>query len=634
LVTVHKQPPPSSTGEQGILDAFETPVFAVDRSFRYTAFNEEHAAVMRRAYGAEIEIGGNALAYPSIPLDGELVATSLERALNGGTVVSRAWVGPKSDRRFYLTTHSPILDGHEVVGIAMISADMTQEERAREADARLAAIIKCSDDAILTTSPDGVIMTWNPGATKLYGYSEQEAIGQPWGPLVFTDERDRIQEALTEVNHGEAAARFVATGLRKDGQRVDVSIGVAALRDADGVIVGASSIAHDITRRKLTEERLARKVRALRALNRVNEALVKADAEDELLAAICQIIVSDGGYRVAWVGYRQDDEAHSVLPVATSGVEVDYLNELHRSWSEGPTEAPGGRAIREARPVLIRDVASEPSLGEWREQAAAQGIRSALALPLLDADGTAFGAVSIGSLESDSFDEDELALLREMSDDLSYGIRTLRARLRHEERGRELEMANDRLEALLKSVTETMGRIVETRDPYTQGHQTRVAGLVALICEKMDIPAFDAEGIELAALVHDIGKLSVPAEILTKPGKISEIELLLIKGHSQTGYDILQHIDFGWPIADIVLQHHERLDGSGYPNGLTSQDISTAARIIMAADVIEAMASNRPYRAALGLEMAIDEVRDHPEQFDAAVASACVELYEEGRLDL
>jgi PAS domain S-box-containing protein len=629
-----KEPPPPSTGGQGILDAIETPVFAVDRSFRYTAFNDEHAAVMRRAYGTEIELGGNALAYPSIPLDGELVASSLERALQGETVVSRAWVGPKSDRRFYWTTHSPIIEDGEVVGVAMISADMTQEQRAREADARLAAIIKCSDDAILTTSPDGVIMTWNPGATKLYGYSEQEAIGQPWGSLVFSDERDRIQEALSEVNHGEAAARFVATGIRKDGQRVDVSIGVAALRDADGVIVGASSIAHDITRRKLTEERLERKARALRALNRVNEALVKADAEDELLAAICGIIVSDGGYRIAWVGYRQADEAHSVLPVASSGIELNSLNELPRSWAEGPAESPSGRAIGECRPVLVRDVPSETWLGGWREQAATQGIQSLLSLPLLDSDGTAFGSVSIGSSESDSFDDDELALLHEMSDDLSYGIRTLRARLRHDERGRELVVANDRLEALLKSVTETMGRIVETRDPYTQGHQMRVAGLVRLICDKMEIPAREAEGIELAALVHDIGKLSVPGEILTKPGKISEIEVLLIKGHSQSGYDILKNVDFGWPIADIVLQHHERLDGSGYPNALAGEDISMAARIIAVADVVEAMASDRPYRSALGLEAAIAEIRDHPEQFDSAASSACIKLYEEGLIEL
>jgi len=191
-----------------------------------------------------------------------------------------------------------------------------------------------------------------------------------------------------------------------------------------------------------------------------------------------------------------------------------------------------------------------------------------------------------------------------------------------------------RLEGVLRSVVETMGKVVETRDPYTQGHEKGVAALSKLIAEEMGLPAHEIDGIEVAALVHDVGKLSIPAEILTKPGKLLRVEFELIKGHSRAGYEILKDIDFDWPVAEIVLQHHERMDGTGYPNGLSGDDISMAARILMVADVIEAMAEHRPYRPALGLDAAMVEITAHPESFDPHVVAACVRLYEAGRIEL
>ena len=143
-----------------------------------------------------------------------------------------------------------------------------------------------------------------------------------------------------------------------------------------------------------------------------------------------------------------------------------------------------------------------------------------------------------------------------------------------------LERANDRLERILKSIIETMGKVVETRDPYTQGHELGVARLSRQIAEEMGLSEDEVDGIEVAALVHDIGKLAVPAEILTKPGALSEVEFELIKEHARAGYDILKDIDFGWPIADMVLQHHERMDGSGYPCSVTGEEISPARRVL------------------------------------------------------
>jgi PAS domain S-box-containing protein len=193
--------------------------------------------------------------------------------------------------------------------------------------------------------------------------------------------------------------------------------------------------------------------------------------------------------------------------------------------------------------------------------------------------------------------------------------------------------SNERLAQVLKSVIALIGKVVEARDPYTRGHEEGVARIGRLIAEEMDLTHEEIEGIEVAGLVHDVGKLGVPAEILTKPGKLTNIEYELIKAHPQLGYDILNDIDFGWPVAETVVQHHERMDGSGYPNGLAGDEISMPARVLMAADVIEAMASHRPYRPALGVDAAVEEITSHPEKFDALVTQACVRLYEAGRIE-
>jgi HD-GYP domain-containing protein (c-di-GMP phosphodiesterase class II) len=198
----------------------------------------------------------------------------------------------------------------------------------------------------------------------------------------------------------------------------------------------------------------------------------------------------------------------------------------------------------------------------------------------------------------------------------------------------QLKQANIRLENMVFGVAEALGRVVEARDPYTSGHEERVARICKALALEMQLSEDEVDGIEMAGLVHDVGKLIVPAEILTKPGRLTELEFNLVKAHSQRGYEILQGIDFPWPIADIVLQHHERMDGSGYPNGLRGTEILLAARVIAVADVVEAMASHRPYRAALGADVAVAEIVDHPSLFDPDVTRALVALEQADTLPL
>ncbi len=180
----------------------------------------------------------------------------------------------------------------------------------------------------------------------------------------------------------------------------------------------------------------------------------------------------------------------------------------------------------------------------------------------------------------------------------------------------------------LIGIIESMGRMLEKRDPYTASHQQRVSSLAVAIAELMGMEPDQVEGIKLAARVHDIGKIEVPAEILNRPGKLSNLELEIIRQHPRTGFEILRNIDFPWPIATIIKQHHEKMDGSGYPEGLQGAEILLEARIICVADVVEAMASHRPYRPALGLEHALQEIITHRGTcYDSAVVDACVNLF-------
>jgi len=194
----------------------------------------------------------------------------------------------------------------------------------------------------------------------------------------------------------------------------------------------------------------------------------------------------------------------------------------------------------------------------------------------------------------------------------------------------ESKQAEKRLKKTMDAAIDTMSNIIEAKDPYTAGHQHRVCQLATRIAQEMKLPPDKIEGIRIASLIHDLGKISLPAEILSKPTKLADIEFSLIKGHSQTGYDILKSIDFSYPIAQIVLQHHERLNGLGYPNNLKGDQILPEAKIIGVADVVEAMSSHRPYRPALGMDKALKEISQNKGiLYDLKVVDVCIKLFKE-----
>jgi putative two-component system response regulator len=186
-------------------------------------------------------------------------------------------------------------------------------------------------------------------------------------------------------------------------------------------------------------------------------------------------------------------------------------------------------------------------------------------------------------------------------------------------------------DSLLQTI-EAISLTIEKRDPYTAGHQKRVSGLAVALGVELGLGGDQLEGLRLGALIHDIGKINIPAEILNRPGRLDVIEMALVRPHPQAGYDIVAGIDLPWPVANMVVQHHERLDGSGYPGGLQADAICPEAKVLAVADVVEAMASHRPYRPALGIDLALDEIRDGSgTRYDPRVVDACVHLFESGR---
>jgi PAS domain S-box-containing protein/putative nucleotidyltransferase with HDIG domain len=192
----------------------------------------------------------------------------------------------------------------------------------------------------------------------------------------------------------------------------------------------------------------------------------------------------------------------------------------------------------------------------------------------------------------------------------------------------ELKTSCEKLERAMEATIQAMARTVEARDPYTAGHERRVAQLAGAIAREMGLDEGRCQAVRMAAIIHDIGKLIVPAEILSKPGRLTDLEYQLIQSHPKVSYEILNIIDFPWPVADIILQHHERLNGSGYPRGLCGDQICLEARILAVADTVEALISHRPYRASPGTQLALWEIEENRGVlYDEEVADACLRLF-------
>lgn len=496
---------------------------------------------------------------------------------------------------------SPIRDASDgIIGIAAIVRDTTAARQAEAAVARLAAIVQSSRDAIISTDLAGLITSWNPGAERLSGYAAAEMIGQPLAGIADPPERQALANRIRNTADTGKAEAYETARHRKDGTTVNLSVAISPIRDRAGQVVGVSTIARDVTERRAAEGRARRATQALKALGGTNDPLIRSTDRQELFQAVCQVVVELGGYAVARID----------TPDAAGGLRL--------SARAGAPSPQTGDDEDSADPQGLTVLAFRQKTVQVRRGGGGPEAGSIIALPLRQ-NGDLYGVLTLWAAEADAFEADEADLLAQLATDLAFGIDALDTRNDRETAVRDLEHA-------MESTVQVVASTVETRDPYTAGHQRRVAEIADRIAEQLALPEGLRQGLRLAAVLHDVGKIGIPAEILSKPTRLTASEMALVREHAQIGYEILKAVPFPWPLADIVHQHHERWNGSGYPQGLAGADTLIEARILAVADVIESMTSHRPYRPALGLAAALEEIAGgRGTLYDPAVADAAVE---------
>lgn len=471
----------------------------------------------------------------------------------------------------------------------------------------------------LTLSRDGTIAESNLAAARLLGVPREHLIGVRFNSFVSVADRPKFANLFAQVLSAKVGktTEISIAGDTKTERIIDITLSPRQFGDDWQVAV----VALDITLRKAQEAVIAKLTRAMRAASACNASMVHAQTEGDLLNSVCEKVVSIGGYTSAFIGFAQDDQKKSISIAAHYGVEIRNLDSLEFTWAHSiGNRGSVGRAIREGTPQVRTANVHKFSLAEPSDsRAEAKDNMASISLPIKSESGNVLGVLSIGAPANTEFDTDEIALLVELAGDLSYGISTLRAR-------EQRDNASWSLKHALENAVFAIARALEMRDPHAAGHEKAVAAIATAIAEKMGLSPYQQEGVRFAGLILDIGKVGIPAEILSRPRRLSEIERSIVNTHSQVGLDIVKDIPFPWPIGQMIFQHHERMDGSGYPRGLKNGEILLEARILAVADVMAAMTAHRPYRPAMTREMACKELEmGRGTLFDPAVVDAYLE---------
>jgi PAS domain S-box-containing protein len=538
----------------------------------------------------------------------------------------------RKDGRIIATSVSVSCARHPNGGVDSICATIQDiSERKAAEQALLRAEQEYRD--FFEQAPEGIfksikgksLSSINPAGARMLGYhSPGEALAafstSPQACWFSLEDRvafvDKL-EVMGEVRGEERRFRC------KDGSPLWVSLTARCVIGQEGEILYYQGFFEDISERKRLESEYSERMREVRILSEMNSALLHAASEPDLLREYCRIVVELGGYRMAWVGIADSDPEKNVIPIAWFGHEDGYLTAIQIKWDGGDySRGPTGRALRSGHLEVAQDYYADPGLEKYRAEANQRGYYSSIAVPFRVSDSLTACLTAYGATRN-SWSEAERRLMDQVASALGFGIKTLRTALAKEQYQRDLRTS---LEQMIQVVADT----VEQRDPYTAGHQRRVADLCTRIACKLGLGEDRIQGLRLAATIHDLGKIGVPSEILFKPAPLTPIQFSLIKEHVEFGYEILKNVAFPWSIADIIRQHHERLDGSGYPLGLKGDAILLEGRILAVADVVEALNAHRPYRPSLGIENALNDIlAGRGTLYDPEVVNACLQLFRE-----
>jgi len=453
--------------------------------------------------------------------------------------------------------------------------DITERERAKEkikeSEERYKDLVEKAGVAILIDDKEGNVQYCNRKYADMFGYPLEEIGSKPIFSIVHPDDMERVRKFHKgRIQGKKIPSEYECKGITKDGNIVHMEIHADALQD-NGDIIGTRSYIWDITERKKVEE-------AVQASEEKFRTLFDSAADAIFIHDLDGNILEVNEVACERLGYKKEKIVNMTL------ADIDR-----------PKQAVGTpKRIEELyqRGHIFFETAHEHKDGNV--------IPIELSSRIIDYEGKPVA----------------LSIARDITE----------RKLAEEERKQSFE----RLRQSLEETVNALATAVEMRDPYTAGHQHRVTSLATAIAEEMGLSKEKIEGIRMAGVIHDVGKIRVPAEILSWPGQLTEIDFNLIKTHPQVGYDILKRIELPHQVTKIMLQHHERMDGSGYPEGLKGEKILIEARVLAVADVVEAMASHRPYRAALGIEKALEEIsKNKGILYDAKVVDACLKLFVE-----
>lgn len=485
----------------------------------------------------------------------------------------------------------------EFVGYKGIATKISKENLEEfEENTILHYLVDTIGAATIALSPKGEVQYINDEFTKLFGYTREEIIGLPASVLEPDDDPYTNQVASSISILEETGNLSVIRSRRnKKGEEITVLIRGKTVRDHNGEIshfvASYSNISELVEVREKLEQTTATNLRLDQKVQELQEEL----SEYQRIGKI-------GSWR---------------LTIATG--EVTWTEELYIMLGLNPLDPPPN--FSQHKQLFTEE--SFALLGPAIEEARTSGKSYELELEYIAKTGRHGWMLARGEAIRDT--EGKVTALHGIVMDITH----------RKEIEAKLKAMYQELEGTLNQIVGVISRIVEYRDPYTAGHQNRVAIIATAIAKKMKLSKKLIRGVDIASQLHDIGKISVPAEILAKPGFLTEEEFSLVKEHSDIGYHLLKDIHFPWPVAEVTRQHHERLDGSGYPKGLLADDILLQSRIVAVADVVESMLTHRPYRPALGIDQALAELKaGSGSQFDADVVTACISLFEDDHFSL
>lgn len=501
------------------------------------------------------------------------------------------------------------IDGF-VVAIRDISSLMDANRRLRENERTLDAILNASEDAVFLVNGEGVIMSGNRALAERYETSIESLVGQRLADLPDEGLRDIREHFFDEIL---GTGRPAHIEYERD-DKVYYNSGFPIF-DGEGAVREIAVFSYDITVRKQGE-------RLQRALYSISEAAYFAQDMHNLFRIVHRIVARLVPAENLFIALRDEATGEMDCPYY-----VDEAGEASSDLARSAALSDGlvQHLIHEGRALLLKSEDIERMRSDGTVQTAGPPPREWLGVPLRNGDGAIVGALVAQIRRSAvSYGDEDRKILNFVSSQIAMAIE----RKLNEE---ALRTKNERLKGLTDGTILALVKAVEIRDPYTAGHQQRVAKLAEALARELGLGADRTEATRIAALLHDVGKIAVPSELLSKPGKLSELEYQLIRQHPVVSYEILRSIEFPYPIAQYALEHHEKLDGSGYPAGLVGDAINLESRIICVADVMDAMVSHRPYRPSLGLEAALAEIEHSSGTlYDSAVVAACVSLFRSG----